>query len=460
MGAYFNTSVMNTIRLPKVGWQTLILVSALALISVRPVVAQQETGKQTEASTGQLQSLSDLVNHAVAFNPGIDGARQKWRSAIENYRLAVGLPDPQLMVTYFPEPIETRLGPQDWNAALSFKLPYPGKLYQKGRVAQADASVAQIQLSKTIRDVVVSVRESYHELTYIREARKVAVTNAELLNHIRKLAETSHADGRGALIDVIRAQSQTGQIQYDQLILEDLEQAEIARLNSLLNRPPGTPIGDLLPQPVKPLAFNLEEIYALAEAKQEEIQIKTTQVERAVSSVKLASSINRPDLMLGLFYAGIGDPDVPAPPPDAGDDAYGVQVGISIPLWFGRNRARVAGARANQRAAQADLQNRINQTRTDIRQLYFRLATAERTMLLYRDQLLPQALKSMTLAETWFREGQGSFSDFVEAQALWYNFNLALARARADYGKYLARLEKSAGQALTHNASSASTEAS
>jgi outer membrane protein TolC len=163
--------------------------------------------------------------------------------------------------------------------------------------------------------------------------------------------------------------------------------------------------------------------------------------------------------MLGLFYAGIGDPDVPAPPPDAGDDAYGVQFGIRIPLWLGQNGARVADARAKERAARAELQGRINQTRAEIRQWYFRLTTAERTLLLYRDQLLPQALQSMTLAETWFREGQGSFSDFVEAQALWYNFNLALARARADYGKFLARLEKSAGQVLTQDGGPSPEEA-
>jgi outer membrane protein TolC len=55
----------------------------------------------------------------------------------------------------------------------------------------------------------------------------------------------------------------------------------------------------------------------------------------------------------------------------------------------------------------------------------------------------------MEIAETWFREKQSSFSNFIEAQAVWYNFQLALARAQADFGINLARLERMAGSPLT-----------
>ena len=85
-----------------------------------------------------------------------------------------------------------------------------------------------------------------------------------------------------------------------------------------------------------------------------------------------------------------------------------------------------------------------------IRAVYFRLQNARRLGELYRNDLLPQAAKAMEVAETWFREKQSTFSDFIEAQAVWYNFQLALARAQADYGKYLARLERLVGQSITN----------
>jgi outer membrane protein TolC len=150
-----------------------------------------------------------------------------------------------------------------------------------------------------------------------------------------------------------------------------------------------------------------------------------------------------------LFYAGIGKPDVPVQPRDAGRDAVGIQFGLSIPLWFGKNASRVDEARAEEQKAQFMKTTQINNTNTQIRNFYFRLKNSERLVLLYRDQLLPQASQSIEIAETWFREKQGSFSDFVETQAVFYNFQLSLARAKADYGKYLALLERVCGRSLT-----------
>ncbi len=74
---------------------------------------------------------------------------------------------------------------------------------------------------------------------------------------------------------------------------------------------------------------------------------------------------------------------------------------------------------------------------------------ADRLIKLYRDELIPQAARSIELAETWFQEGESSFSDFIEAQSVWYNFQLTFVRAKADYGKYLARMERLVGRSLT-----------
>jgi outer membrane protein TolC len=172
-------------------------------------------------------------------------------------------------------------------------------------------------------------------------------------------------------------------------------------------------------------------------------------VEKAEKRMNLARYENLPDFKVGLFYAGIGNPDVENPPSNAGDDALGIQAGITLPLWFGKNKGRVARAMAEVKKAEAAKTARITDSRTQIRAIYFKLQNARRLTELYRNDLLPQAAKAMEIAETWFREQQSTFSDFIEAQAVWYNFQLALARAQADYGKYLARLERFVGQSIT-----------
>lgn len=402
--------------------------------------------------------LPDLIVYAYEQNPAIQAAREAWRAVVEKYRMSTSLPDPQLMVTYFPDPIETRLGPQDWNASISQRFPFPGRLSKEGEVAAQEVLMARLDLDRTVRDVSVAIQESYHELHYIRQARSIAGKNAGLLDELRKISETAYAEDQATFLDVVKAQSQTGQLRYDMLLLEELEDTERTRLNGLLNRAPGAPIGELAPVAVRPVVYTLDDIYAMAESRQEEIRTADAQVSQAERRIELARYQNLPDFSVGLFYAGIGQPDVAVPPPDSGDDAVGIQFGVSIPLWFGKNTSRTRQATADSQKARAMKAERINQSRTQIRALYFRLRNAERLMTLYGKEMIPQALASMETAETWFREGQGSFSDFVEIQATVYNFQLSLARARADYGKALAGLERLAGLDLTRQETASAGE--
>jgi outer membrane protein TolC len=435
-------------------WRSWRITAPLASILVL-VVAHVSAGDGNPApdrknpAASETVDLADLLDLAYAHNPSIRKAREAWRATVERYRITTGYPDPQLMVTWFPEPIETRLGPQDWNAQVSQMIPFPGKLSKAGELVAADARIARLNLDKTVKETGRAVKASYFELWYIRQAKAITRHNTDLLNHIRKLAETAHAEDRATLTDVIKAQSQTGQLEYDALLLEELEQVEVTRLNGLLDRDPDTAIGNLIPPVIHPLAVDLSAIYHLAQSNQEDIRMAQVGVEKGDTQVSLARFQNLPDFKVGLFYAGIGDPDMPVPPEDAGRDAIGLQAGISIPLWVGKNNSRVGKAMAEKARARADRQLRINTVKTNIGTLYFKVRNAQRVVQLYESDLVPQAARSMEIAEVWYREGESSFTDFIETQSVWYNFQLALARAKADYGISLAGLERLAGTHLT-----------
>ncbi len=398
--------------------------------------------------TGKVE-VGDLISYAYRKNPSIVAAREGWKAVVEDYRLTTGYPDPEFNLTYYPEPIESRLGPLDWSASLNQKIPFPGKLTQAGKVVEAEARVAHIKLDRTVKGVIASVRVSFHELLYIRTAKEVAAHNLTLLKHLRKVGETAYAKDRAALIDMVKAQSQFGQLRYDSILLDELELTEKTRLNGLLNRPPEARIGRLVAEGFQPLVFDLKSLYRLAETNQDEIRIARALVEKAGALVDLAWYENLPDFKLGVLYTGVGEPDVPVKPSDSGRDSIGVQFGITIPLWFEKNRGRVGRAKAEMRRARATQTASINEIRTKVHQIFFRLENSRRLIELYKNELLPQTTRSMEIAETWYREGESSFSDFVETQAVYYNFQLSLERAKADYGKYLARLEQLVGQTIT-----------
>ncbi len=326
----------------------------------------------------QTVSVADLIAYAKLKNPSIREVREEWRGVIEEYRLMTGYPDPELSVTYYPSPLETRLGPQDWTASFSQRIPFPGKLSKAGEVVKANAQIAQIKLDKTVREVIAGVRESYHELLYIRKAGEVAAQNLKLLKHLRKVSETAYARDRAVLMDMVKAQAQLGQLRYDALLLEELEMTEKTTLNGLLNRPPDAKIGRLLDKPYRPIAFKLKKLYQLAEANREEVRIAQMRVKKAEAEVELAEYENLPDFKVGVFYSSIGDPDVPQRPSGSGRDALGVQVGLSIPLWFEKNRGRKGRALAGIEKAKSAKTAFVNDTRTRVHYLFFRLENSRR----------------------------------------------------------------------------------
>lgn len=390
-------------------------------------------------------SLDQVLTYATENNPSIQVKIEKWRAVVEKYRVATAYPDPQAMVTWFPSPIETRLGPQDWNATLSQMIPFPGKLSTSGEIVKTEAAMAKLATDGRVRAIGARVTRSFHELLYIQKARKIASNNAILLAQLRQMAEVAHADDRTALMDVLKAQSQEGQLQYDIMLLEELEHTEKTILNTLLNRPPEAGFGELVDLEMGLITCPLETLYELAKINQEDIRISDFKIEKARLDVALSAYSSKPDFKLGFFYAAIGKPDVASPPRDAGDDAVGIQFGINIPIWSGKNKGRIGMARAGIAQQKAMKVQTVNQTRSTIRSLYFKLNNSKRLITLYRENLLPQALKALTLSQEWFRQGLGSFSDVVEAQAAAYNFQLSLARARADHGGTLAELERIVG---------------
>jgi outer membrane protein TolC len=431
--------------------QVLCLCAGLLMICQNSVSAAEPADPplaELEAGLSGTVQLPDLLNYAYLTSPAISASKKSWEAFIETFRVEKSLPDPQVAATYFPRPIETRLGPQDWSLTLSQAIPFPGTLTQKARVLESDVAMARIRVDKTVKAIVTKVSSSFYELGYIQAALAVAQANLALIQQTRQISENAYAEDKALFYDVSKALAQTAQLQYDLLLLKELEKTEKTTLNTLLNRPPDAPLGQAVKVGPGKVVYSLEEVYDLAMAHQEDILLAEEQVNRSEQAVQLARLETLPSFKVGLFYAAIGDPDVPNPPPDAGDDALGLQFGMTLPLWPGKNQSRTARALAEKGTAQARKTEAANQVLAEISRLWFKLENADRLITLYEKDLLPQAISSVQTAETWFRQGQGGFADFLEIQATAYNFQLSLARARADYAKILVLLEQAAGVVL------------
>ena len=423
------------------------ILGMLILIAL-PVGARAQESEERLPGAGERLELRQLIGYAYRHNPSLRAARLKWAAVIERYPQVTAYKDPVLQYTHFIENVETRVGPQQRKFSLSQEIPFPGKLSLQGEIVAEEVKIARREFEKQTRDLIVQLKSSYYELAYLEQAIELTKQNKQLLEHLATVGTSEYSLDGTTLNDVFQAQSQLAQVSYDLILLAEFRSSEITRLNALLNRPAEAGLGRPHPLEYRPLAHSLEELYQLALRNRQELAISELDVARRAKKVKLAELEYLPDFKLGFDYTAIGAAPN-ANTADSGQDAYAVNVGISIPLWFDKNRARVNEARSRYEAALYRKRDLENQTLADVKKIYFKLQNSQRLIRLYRESLIPQAAESMEAAESWFKTGKGSFAGLLETQAVWLNFNLAWQRALADYYQRIALLEQVVGATLS-----------
>ena len=416
-------------------------VAAQAPVAATPAPALAAAA-DVAAPLAQGVDLPALLKLGAARSPKLRAARAAWRAAVEQYPQKTALPDPEVMFE-----TESGMNPTEYRWGVTQAFPFPGTLRAAGDVALREAEVKRLAYEMAARDFIVTVKLSYSELLYLQRAQVVTRQQQELVGQILKLATARAASDQAKLGDVLKAQAQVAQLGYDVVLLRELQEVEIARLLALLDLPSGTPLGPAAPVALPAAVPALADLEAAALRGRQELQMAAAEVAKAEAGQRLARRERLPMFTVGGQRIDTGG--VAEPLTGTNDGGWMVTVGVSIPLWFDKNRAAVREAGQMVEAASETRRDLEAQTRADARGLYFRLVNARRLVDLYERTLLPQARQALAAAETWSkRDAVADVSGFLETQSVWHNFNLAWLRATSDALQAQARLELLVGGPL------------
>ena len=396
--------------------------------------------------------LPALIKLAVQRNPKLKAARLTWGAALAKVPQAKAWPDPMISYLHYGESVETRVGPQEHRWGVTQKLPFPGTLKTAGKVALEKAKIAQIKHELVLRDLIVDVKTSFHELAYLERAVSITEQNRKLMLQANKVVNALYGKDEATLNDVLKAQAQAAQLQYDLVLLQELVAVEKAQLAALLDLPVKTSFGKTVVPPPQTLKMSFEQLEERALAQRQELRIADGKIALARRQKRLARFRNLPKFSLSVMKIETGEALNPNLD-DSGKDAVMYGAGMTIPWNFGKNSAVVREADLKHQAAVQSRRAVANTTSAMLRKLYFRLQNSQRLLTLYEKSLIPQAKKAMSIAEKWDVDGRKDVSGFLETQSVWLNFNLARLRAQTDYQQDLAAIERLVGTHLEPAAS-------
>ncbi|ADE14802.1 outer membrane efflux protein [Nitrosococcus halophilus Nc 4] len=378
-------------------------------------------------------TVAQLVESVLARHPGLK-ARQAALEAAE-YRIAPAgaLDDPALSYSTAPDTLD---GPRGLNQRLELSqpLPWPGKLALRKQAAQETARAVSEDEKNLRLQVAAAAKTLFAEWFYVHRALAINRDHQTLLEELRRIAEIQYAAGRAGQQDALQAEVARARLETEAVTLERRRREVQARINALLNRPPQTPVPlpagfpELSPLP------RLEQLQITALRAHPELARIRARIAGAKAQAGLAEKDFYPDFRLMAGYNSFWDEP---------DKRWTLGFSINLPFDYGHKRsAALDAARANLRQARWRLTDREAQLLSELEASRAAVEETEAVIKVYLRRLAPLAQDNLDAARADYRAGAGPFINVIDAERQQLRTEEGLARARADYLRQLAELER------------------
>ncbi len=389
-------------------------------------------------------STEAVVEQVLARNPSLVQMSAAIQAAAARYPQVTSLDDPTFSSWVAPASLGSNKVNDSARFELSQKFPFPGKRGLRGEAAQAQTVAAGHDLEDTKLQLVESARLAYADYYLSERAREVNEEGLKLLAEFKRNAESRYQTGQVPQQDVLQADVEIGRQREARLAIERAKTVAVARLNTLMNQPPETP----LPPPARELrtAHELPEVQVLREAaltRRPDLQALLARIKADTASLALAHKEYYPDVEAMAAYDSFWQ---------AADEQQRLrpQVGfrMNLPIRLDRRQGAVSEAEAQLIQRRATLAREQNQIAFDIQQAYAQVRESEQAVKLYAETILPAARENVKSAQTAYVTGRIPFLTLIEAQRNLVELRDRAFQAAADYERRLATLERVIGGPL------------
>lgn len=351
-------------------------------------------------------NLNDLVEMALKNNPSLIAAKAEWEASKTQVWSETTLPDP--MVEIAPGDMESEF-------MISQAIPFPFKLYEKGKIAQNEAEVASLNHAIVERDLLLRLSDAYFDLYYTDASLETIGEVKNLLKRFESIASTRYSNLSGTQRDVAKAQAEVSMALERLYGLEQKRESAVATINALLNRDPMMSLGkaELPPKPV--LEYTLVELVNIAVESRQEIQAAEAMVAKAAHMKRLAKLAYIPDLDIGFKYTNSKEED----------DFWMLPIRFNLPVWQNRVIPEIQEAKHLEEARKADALEIKNSTYQEVKDSYFMFQTAMKMTELYETAVVPQAKLALSADQAGYEAGNVDFLNLLDSERVYFNAKLS-----------------------------------
>lgn len=397
----------------------------------RAAMSSSEARASDDHALASSALTRDAYVHAVLDgNPSTESARAAWRAALAHVRSAGLLEDP--MVTFSVAPLSIGATNVDFGfeAAISQKFPWPGKLSADVSVAKAEAQAAKGDFETTRLDLALSAAQLWDAYFVAARALEVNAKHVALLRELKDAANGQLAAGRGSAQDALEAEMELAHLEHDAVAVTTNRDVLVAQMNELLHREPSSALPPAADLPNEARSSGRD-------ARRPEIEAARLHARAEEERARRARRDFIPDLTIMTSYNSMWTTP---------EHRWMIGIGLEIPLQVGRRAGAIDEAEANRTRYENEARRLADKVATEIAVGGKRVLEAEHVLRLYETRLMPVARDEVDAARAGFITSRNDFAAVINAEKNLRAVELGRETARADLDRRRAELDRARGR--------------
>jgi outer membrane protein, heavy metal efflux system len=388
-------------------------------------------------------SLSDAEKIARENNPTLKKGVNKIFSAKGRYLSGISPQMPELSLSYDFVPLGTGLGNyEERSLELNQTIEFPLKTIFRAEQLNSTVDLVKAENDVEYLNVINDVRKAYITLQEKHALIRLAEENLTVAGEFRTKSTIRFNVGEATNLEKL-----TSEVQYNQALnnLEVFKNNYKIALSDLLYsmglKETYSNYNPEITDSLKYISFDesLENVIDRSKKTNPLILHSEFKKNHSLIGKKIAISSYLPDFTVGYKRQSI----------DGINNYYGVNLGISVPLWFlFDQRGKLNEANAEIKISENERDEIYNYVRNSVKKAYENLKNSGKQILLYKNTLIPESEEIHRVADAGYQTGEITYLEYLQAKQILVSTRENYVSALKDYNLNLIELEKAIGTKL------------
>jgi len=383
---------------------------------------------QSNAEVKVFQNLDEVIETALNNNPNLEVSKLQTEQQLALKGGSWEIPKTEFGLEYGQT---NSAVDNDTRFSINQTIAFPTLYSNQNKLAKARIESSENNQEVIKNELISHVKSTYYELWYLKSKQTVLQKQDSIYERFQHAANLRFKTGESNALEQATAIAEWANIQIDLKDNAAMITASQFQLQNLLNSESKVDINvGVLEQKV---TFSSEgQTDSSTIAKNPLVSYYKSRVEVADKERAVEASKMLPDITLGYFNQSfIGNGELANGTPtvfDSGDRFTGVQLGLSIPIFFNGHNAKIKAAKIHKMENESQLQAITKHTQTRLQTALTTLKKDQQNLEFYRLNALPQAELLLKNSQRGFQEGEIEYMEYVQG----------LNRALTIQTKYLA----------------------